>query len=299
MYCRPVCTYGIALLIALTFARSAFADAPIGAVAEPNTKDTIAIPVTGASRDLHYQAAVFRNDTVVTRDLGTSLQFTDETLLHVSSNSSVVLDSFTFEPGSGTLDGTVKLGVGVFRLVSGALVKHDNLQLVTPVTTLTIRGTDLVVAVEKDGTTRLRLYEGSIRVKTCNGAIIWLHPNERMVISPITCIALLTNADTNALIATAGDGGTGSGSGSGTGGGDPGSGGGDPGSGGGTGTGGDPGSGGDPGTGGGTTSGGDPSSGHDPGTGNSDGAGDSGQTSGHGNGGTNGGNGNGGDPGKK
>src|SRR5262249_23341056 len=82
----------------------------------------------------------------------------------------------------------------VFRLVSGALVKHDNLQLVTPVTTLTIRGTDLVVSVEEDGTTRLRLYEGSIRVKTCNGTSIWMRPSQRIVVSP-DCRAVVLTAD--------------------------------------------------------------------------------------------------------
>jgi hypothetical protein len=284
--CRPIY---IAFLISLLTAVGlgvARADAPIGAISEPNTRDAIAIPAKGGSaRDLHFQAAVYENDTVITRDLGTALQFTDQSLLTVSSNSKVVLDSFVFDKGAGSLAGKVKLGVGVFRLVTGALVKHDDLQLLTPVTTLTIRGTDLVVSVEADGTTRLRLYEGSIRIKTCNGTSIWMHAGERVVVSP-ACTAIVLNTDTGTVIATAGANGGPSGAVNGSngtpnGGGDPGTGGGNPGTGGG-----DPDTGGgDPGAGG-----GDPSTGgKDPGAGNGG--------PGLGNGGQDNGKGNGGDPG--
>ncbi len=276
---RRVHAVGLISLLALASAASARADAPIGAVSEPKTRDAFALSATGGQqRELPFQAAVYQNDTVITRDLGTALQFTDQSLLTVSSNSRVVLDSFVFDASSGTLDGKVKLGVGVFRLVSGALVKHDNLQLLTPVTTLTIRGTDLLVSVEADGTTRLRLYEGSIRVKTCNGTSLWMRAGQRIVVNP-TCTAFVQTANSEQVVA-AGNGnpsGTAGPSGP-VSGGDPGSSGGDPG---------DPGDpGGDP---------GDPSSaGKDPGTGNSATGGP-----GHGNGGTDNGKGNGGDPGSK
>jgi hypothetical protein len=257
----------LASLLTAVSAGSALADAPIGAVSEPSTKDAIAVPAKGgAARDLHFQAAVYQNDTVITRDLGTALQFTDQSLLTVSSNSKVILDSFVFDKDTGSLTGTVKLGVGVFRLVTGALVKHDNLQLLTPVTTLTIRGTDLVVSVESDGTTRMRLYEGSIRVKTCNGTTIWMRAGQRIVVSPV-CTAIVLNTDTGTVVATAGANGDPSGAPNGsnsTSGGDPSTGGGDPSAGGG-----------DPGT-----------SGSDPGTGNGGpGFGNAGQDNGKGNGG--------------
>jgi len=273
MSCRTIYIACLISLLSATGLGVARADAPIGAVSEPNTKDVIAIPAKGGSaRDLHFETAVYENDTVITRDLGTALQFTDQSLLTVSSNSKVVLDSFVFDKDTGSLAGKVKLGVCVFRLITGALVKHDDLQLLTPVTTLTIRGTDLVVAVEADGTTRLRLYEGSIRVKTCNGTSIWMHAGERIVVSP-ACTAIVMTAGTGNVIATAGANGDSSGVVSGSNG-TP-NGGGDPGAGGG----------GDPGA-----SGGDPSSdGNDPGTGNGG--------PGLGNGGQDNGKGNGGDPG--
>ena len=280
---RRVHAVGLISLLALASVATARADAPIGAVAEPKTKDAVAVSATGGSqRELPYQAAVYQNDIVITRDLGTALQFTDQSLLTVSSNSRVVLDSFVFDPSTGTLDGKVKLGIGVFRLVSGALVKHDNLQLLTPVTTLTIRGTDLLVAVEADGTTRLHLYEGSIRVKTCNGTSMWMRAGQRIVVNP-TCTAFVQTADSDKVFA-AGDGSDATGtdgpsSNSSSGGSSSGG-----SSSGGSSSGGDPG---DPGS--------DPSSGgKDPGTGNSANGGP-----GHGNGGTDNGKGNGGDPGSK
>lgn len=267
MKCRTEIFAGyMVAMTAVICAGPARADAPIGAVSEPNTKDAIAVPEKGGTaRDLHFQEAVYENDTVITRDLGTALQFTDQSLLTVSSNSKVVLDSFVFDKSTGSLGGTVKLAVGVFRLVTGGLVKHDSLQLVTPVTTLTIRGTDVVVSVETDGTTRLRLYEGRIRLRTCNGSTIWVQAGERIIVSP-ACVAVILSVNSGNVIATAGNADGSNGVGNGT-------------------------SGGAPGPGGGPGPAGDPASsdGNDPGSGNGG--------PGLGNGGTDNGKGNSGDPG--
>jgi FecR protein len=204
-YRTPIYVVCAVAMMVVSSAGMTWADAPIGEVSQPNTKDAVAIPATGgAGRALHYQAAVYENDTIVTRDNGTELQFTDQSLLNVSSNSRVVLDSFVFDKNTGSLTGTVKLGVGVFRLVTGALVKHDNLQLVTPVTTLTIRGTYLIVSIESDGTTRLRMYEGAIRLKTCSGAAFWVRAGQRVVVSP-TCAATVESILTGSVVKVAGN----------------------------------------------------------------------------------------------
>ena len=245
---------------------------PIGAVAQQKPSGAIGIAAaTGAERPLPYQAGVYQDDTIVTRDDGTQLQFTDKTLLTVSSNSKVKLDSFVFQKDSGTLAGRITLGIGVFRFVTGALVKHDNLDMVTPVSVLSIRGTDFVVSVDRDGTTMVRLYEGRLRIKSCAGKYLWVHAGQRITISP-NCMIALQNVGSDTVLADAGNGGDGNGAG---GGGDPSGGGGDP-----SGGGGDPSGGGD--------TGGPSTSGHDPGTGNGGENGNGNGSGGDGNGGTSG-----------
>ena len=246
------------------------AEEPIGAVVQQKPSNAVAIPATGgAERPLPYQAAVYQNDTVVTKQDGTQLRFTDETLLTVSSNSKFKLDSFVFQKDTGTLSGSVTLGVGVFRLVTGALVKHDNLDMVTPVSVLSIRGTNFVVAVDRDGTTLVRLYEGRVRIKTCAGKYVWIHAGQRITISP-TCMLVMQNVGTGATVADTGSAGDSANPADGSGGGDPsgGSGGGDPSGG--------------PG-GGGPSGGNDPGNGHaDNGRGNGGDPGAGGGTHGHG-----------------
>jgi hypothetical protein len=261
---------GTAFAVQLALGSAAMAgDEPIGKVIQQEPSSAIDIPALGGGeRPLAYQAAVYANDIVATKDTGTQLQFTDETLLTVSSNSKFKLDSFVFQKNTGTLSGNISLGVGVFRLVTGALVKHDNLDVTTPVSVLSIRGTDFVAAVDRDGSTLVRLYEGRIRIKTCNGSYIWLHAGQRITIAP-SCVVVMQNVGTGAVVnvANSNDGGDGNGVGGdppGGGGGDPS--GADPSGGGGNGNGNDPGTGnGGNGTGNGGVS---PGNGHDPGSGN-------------------------------
>jgi hypothetical protein len=281
---------------------------PIGEVSQETPSDAVGIAAAnGSERPLPYQSAVYENDIVVTKKEGTQLKFTDTTLLSVASNSKVTLDSFAFQKDTGTLSGKIRLGGGVLRLVTGSLVKHEDLNILTATTTLTIRGTDVVVEADHDGTTMVRVYEGVIRVKTCNNTFVTVKAGERVVVSP-KCVATLESVADGRVIASVGGPGTGgstpgpdgSGDGSTPGGGTggtPGGGtGGTPGGGtGGTpggGTGGTPGggTGGTPGGGTGGTPGGN-GAGNDPGTGNGG--------PGLGNGGQSNGKGNGGDPGKR
>lgn len=278
------------LLLGTAFAALLAAGSPalasegsIGAVIEQKPSTAIGIAAaTGTERPLPYQAAVYQDDTIVTRDDGTQLQFSDQTLLSVSSNSKVKLDSFLFQKDTGSLSGRITLGIGVFRFVTGALVKHDNLDMVTPVSVLSIRGTDFVVSVDHDGTTMVRLYEGRLRIKSCAGKYLWVHAGQRITIAPNCMMALQTVGSDNVLADAGNDAGGPGAGGPGTGGGgDQSGGGGDPGTGGG-----DPGSSGDPshdpgtgnsGTGGpGAGNGGTTSNGHDPGTGGGNGKGNAG-----------------------
>ena len=99
----------------------------------------------------------------------TALEFLDNTQLRVGTNSTVKLDKFIYDPGTGDGAALLNFGVGAFRYVSGNLGKSQKMQLATPTAVLSIRGTELVIAVAADGTTQVAVLDGEIEVTPCGG----------------------------------------------------------------------------------------------------------------------------------
>jgi hypothetical protein len=94
-----------------------------------------------STRQLGKADPVYRDETVTTGDRSASeIRFLDGTQLTVGPNSSVVLDSFLFDPagGKGTL--TLEMAEGVFRFVSGKM-PGDSYKVVTPTVSIGMRGT--------------------------------------------------------------------------------------------------------------------------------------------------------------
>ena len=77
------------------------------------------------------------------------ISMNDESLLSIGSNSSVVINRYSFNPV--TRDGQVETSVlkGTFRFVSGliARVNPNAIKVTTPSATIGIRGTDFIVEV--------------------------------------------------------------------------------------------------------------------------------------------------------
>ena len=154
-------------VIAMTEAR---AEVQIGAVHQPEYKGAIGQLATGAEHQLIFSEPVYAEETVLTNgQASTALQFLDDTQLRVGTNSKVKLDKFIYDPGTGTGEALLNFGTGAFRYVSGRLGKQHNIQLATPTAVLSIRGTDLVIAVAPDGTTQVAVLDGEIEVTPCGG----------------------------------------------------------------------------------------------------------------------------------
>jgi hypothetical protein len=142
----------------------------IGAVLQPEYKGAIGQLPTGTEHQLIFSEPVYAEETVLTdAQASTALQFLDRTQLRVGKNSTVKLDKFIYDPGTGSGEAALNFGVGAFRYVSGSLGKTRNVQLVTPTAVLSIRGTDLVIAVAADGTTQVAVLDGEIEVTPCGG----------------------------------------------------------------------------------------------------------------------------------
>jgi hypothetical protein len=147
------------------------AEVQIGAVLQPEYMGAIGQLPTGTEHELIFSEPVYAEETVLTdAQASTALQFLDQTQLRVGKSSTVKLDKFIYDPGTGDGAALLNFGVGAFRYVSGALGKSNKMQLATPTAVLSIRGTDLVIAVGADGTTQVAVLDGEIEVTPCGGA---------------------------------------------------------------------------------------------------------------------------------
>jgi hypothetical protein len=149
--------------------QSALAANPeIGAVVQRTYRGATA-EGEAAPREIYFRNEVFAQELVKTGIRGsTELEFLDNTHLVVGPNGEVRLDEFVYDPASATGGGQISLKVGAFRYQSGELKNKENVKLVTPTATMTIRGTHLVIYVSQDGATEVNVIEGAVDVLACN-----------------------------------------------------------------------------------------------------------------------------------
>jgi hypothetical protein len=154
----------VAVVASLEPAQLASAQAPeIGAVIQRTYRGAIAADDQEAARQVYSQ------ELVKTGVRGsTELEFLDNTHLVVGPNGEVRLDEFVYDPSTTTGGGQLSLRIGAFRYQSGELKNKENVKLVTPTATMTIRGTHLVIFVAADGATEVNVIEGAVDVLACN-----------------------------------------------------------------------------------------------------------------------------------
>ena len=93
------------------------------------------------SRSLKLGDGVFQDETIETaEESNTQLLFLDETVLTVGPESSVVLDTFIFDPEQNTGKIVLNTTKGLFRFITGSM-DPAAYKIATPVATLGIRGT--------------------------------------------------------------------------------------------------------------------------------------------------------------
>jgi len=168
---------------------------PIGQVTQEHYAGAIGM-ITGGSEPevLVYQHPVHSDEMIQTGAGGTALRLIDQTRLAVGAHSTLRLDRFIFDPQASNGQGAINLARGVLRLTSGS-VKHDGeLSIATPVATLTIRGTDVFVKVESDGTTLVDLARGLVELRACHRKPMTIHPGQSVKI-PGDCTSVTVSDD--------------------------------------------------------------------------------------------------------
>lgn len=214
--------------LALAFGATAASADTIGQVVLPDYKGATAIPEAATDgHPIKFQDQVQALDTVTTGETGaTSLQFLDQSRFDVGPNATVKLDSFVYDPASSTGGGQINMAVGAFRYVGGVMKNEEDIKLVTPTATMTIRGSEMVIYVGIDGTMEANVISGTASAAPCGnakpvevpaGQRIGVNPSCAVTVAPVRTLppgfAALDVPDDLADFATAAGGDEGAGNG--------------------------------------------------------------------------------------
>jgi len=119
---------------------------------------------------------VLRNELLETVENGSIVvELADDTVLTLGGSSSLVIDDFVYDPGSASGNANYDLMVGSFRFVSGHMPK-ENVLINTPSATIGIRGTDILISIDRKGATRLGVISGRALITSRHDG------SERMVV---------------------------------------------------------------------------------------------------------------------
>jgi hypothetical protein len=144
---KPLIRSSFAALIgAVTALSPAIAQQQIGTVAyvEPALRGT---PPGGATRQLQIGAQLFADETVSSSASGRAqLIFADQSTLSLGPNTTIVLDTFVFDPASGGGELGVNLAQGTMRFIGGTLSRDDEAVIRTTGATIGIRGSTGIIS---------------------------------------------------------------------------------------------------------------------------------------------------------
>jgi len=159
---RKTLLFGAAFPIGALMAASAAAQQDIG-VAAAVTND-VSGTLSGTMRKLGRGDDVFREERIDTELESTAqLLFLDETTLTIGPSSSVVLNSFVYDPETNTGEVVLDATKGAFRFISGS-APSESYEIRTPAATLGVRGTIFELYIDQFGNVLLMLIEGALEV---------------------------------------------------------------------------------------------------------------------------------------
>ena len=112
---------------------------------------------------------VFEGDIIETETAGSvKLRFIDETVFSISEDARLALDKMVFDPETAEGETILSMLKGGFLFISGQIAKTDptDMQVVTPVATIGIRGTIVTGNVRPGESFEFSVVDGAIAVQT-------------------------------------------------------------------------------------------------------------------------------------
>ena len=122
----------------------------------------------GAKITLEAGDPVFQGDIIETETAGSAkLRFIDETLFSISEEARLALDKMVFDPETAEGETILSMLKGGFLFISGQIAKTDpsDMQVVTPVATIGIRGTIVTGNVSPGESFEFSVVDGAIAVQ--------------------------------------------------------------------------------------------------------------------------------------
>ncbi len=110
----------------------------------------------GTSVELHIGDAVQKGDVVQTgSDSSVGMTFVDGSAFGMTSNARMVLNEMIYDPNGSSNSSLISLVQGTITFVAGQTAKNGNMRVETPVATMGIRGTAVLVEIAaNDGPTK-------------------------------------------------------------------------------------------------------------------------------------------------
>jgi hypothetical protein len=105
----------------------------------------------GVPVELKQGDRLLKGDVIQTGpDTTLGISFVDGTALGLASNARIVLDEMTYDPNGSSNSSLLSLVQGAITLVAGHTAKFGNMRVETPVATMGIRGTAVMVEIAAD-----------------------------------------------------------------------------------------------------------------------------------------------------
>lgn len=105
----------------------------------------------GVAVVLNVSDNVFKGDVVQSgTDSALGISFIDGTAFSLSSNARMVLNDMVYDPSGSSNSSLLSLVQGTISFVAGETAKHGNMKVDTPVATMGIRGTAVLVEISAD-----------------------------------------------------------------------------------------------------------------------------------------------------
>jgi hypothetical protein len=147
----------------MVLAANAHAATRIGAV-EQLTNIAFGIPPDADRGPKSLDDDIVFQETIETLERsGMLVRFNDSTELTIGEKAVVLMDEFVYEPATGLGTLVILLSKGAFRFVSGNVPK-GGVTIQTPSALIGIRGTELLIVVAADGSTRISVLDGLVEI---------------------------------------------------------------------------------------------------------------------------------------
>jgi hypothetical protein len=157
-------------------------------------------PPEAARLDARTLDPIVRNEALETGgDSGLLVKFADGSELTLGENASAVIDEFTYAgPESGST--SVSVAKGVFRWISGA-IPEEHVEISTPKAAIGVRGTEIFMLVQADGSAIFVTDQGEISVTSkVNGKQVIVPAGYQVAIGADGLLSDVTEAGEEAII---------------------------------------------------------------------------------------------------